>query len=330
MIRTVVLLGIAGLVATSAATAAQESIQAGQEQPQRPASDTAGLEEMRDQILSMVNKARKEHGLGTLEGGQSLDKAAQEHAEDMLDRGYYSHVSPEGDTVEDRYREQGGSRWELVAENIATCKKCETPPTLDRVGQFQDGWMNSPEHRENILMEGLERFGFGIAGSEGRIYAVQTFAGPGTPLDLAPGEEPVVLSADEQRQTAIQAVNRAREREQLEPVEQSAALSEVARKLLPENGTADNLIDRPDDLFGLLPEGRESDWSRLQVVAAACGGCGTRPTAADIRYFADQWTNDPRDGRTVLRGNLSHMGFAMRADGEGRKVAVAVLGERSD
>ncbi|WP_119299522.1 CAP domain-containing protein [Dongia deserti] len=327
MLRTAIA-GIASVLAISAATLAQDSVQPGEQSSEQSAAPAPALEEMRHRALSLVNDARKQHGLEPLQSGERLDKAAQAHAEDMLARGYYSHVSPDGETVEDRYRDQGGSRWKRVAENIATCKECKMPATLDRVARFHEGWMKSPGHRENILMRGVQNFGFGVAGKDGRVYAVQTFAGPGMPLDLADGEEPVALSTDEQMQRAVQAINRAREREGLDPLEHSAVLSEVAKKLIPENGTGDHLIDRPDDLFALLPGDTGLSWRRLQVMAAACGGCGTQPTAADIRYFADQWTNNPNDRPYVLQSAASHMGFAMQADGEGRKTAVTVLGER--
>ncbi|MCT7373744.1 CAP domain-containing protein [Chelativorans salis] len=288
----------------------------------------AELEELRARALSLVNQAREAHGLNSLEGSDLLDEVAQNHAEDMLERDYYAHVSPEGETVQDRFRDQGGSRWKLVAENIATCSGCPTPASLERVEQFQEGWMDSPEHRKNILAEGLESFGFGIAGSNGTIYAVQTFAGPGEPPGLAPDEEPVALSPGEQTQEAAQAVNRLREREGLNPVEPSKALSEVARQLLPEDGTADSLIDRPDSLFDLLPEDQAANWSSLDVLAAACGGCGTQPTAADIRSFIEQWSSNPQNDQAVLQQDLTDMGFAMLANGEGRKVAVSLLGQR--
>lgn len=318
MMRTV-LLGIVGTLALTVATLAQDLSGTGEEQ-----TLDAATEGIRGRALAMVNAARAEHGLGALQVSDALNKAAQQHAGDMLHRGYYSHASPDGETVEDRYQKQGGSRWNRLAENIGTCKGCAPPPALETVVRFQEGWMKSPDHRENILMDGLETFGFGIAGDKDRIYAVQTFAGPGTPLALAPGEEPVALTPNEQIDRAVEALNRVREREGLHALMQSAALNEVARKLL-SSSSADHLIDPPDDLFALLPAEAASSWARLYVLAASCGGCGTHPTAADIRHFTDQWSTS--DGQAVPQGNVSHIGFAMQANGEGRKVAVAVFGE---
>jgi uncharacterized protein YkwD len=185
--------------------------------------------------------------------------------------------------------------------------------------------MNSPGHRENILMEGLDSFGFGIVAGEDRLYAVQTFAGPGTPRGLQPGEEPVPLSPAEQADRFVEAVNRAREREGVPPLAPSDALAGAAAALLPDEGSG---LDREVGLYEALPDGEAGDWEALSVLAASCGGCGTQPTAADVRSFRDQWLDDPRYAATLLDPRFTHVGFTMRADGTGRKTAVAVLGDR--
>ena len=153
-----------------------------------PQPATGDLAQLRGRALALVNEARERHGLAHLELGADLNEAAQAHARDMLERGYYAHVSPEGETVADRYRATGGSPWHLVAENIARCLGCELPPSTARVEALHEGWMKSPPHRENILRRGLDRFGFGIiVRQDQRLYAVQTFAGPGMPRGLQPG-----------------------------------------------------------------------------------------------------------------------------------------------
>ena len=136
---------------------------------------------LRAEALQEVNADRQAAGKAPLEADRALDAAAQAHAEDMLARDYYDHVSPDGDTVRDRADRQGIGPASLVAENIAECRGCPTPPDRGRVAGFQSGWMQSPGHRENILSPGLARFGFGIAAEAGRTVAVQTFSGPGTP-----------------------------------------------------------------------------------------------------------------------------------------------------
>lgn len=290
------------------------------------ALETGDLPALRERALALVNEARQAEGLAPLEAGAALAAAAQKHAEDMARRDYYGHASPEGETVRDRYRAEGGSDWRLVAENIATCRRCRPPPDAARVRAFQQGWMDSPPHRENILDPGLTRFGFGIAATAERTYAVQTFAGPGRPRGLAAGESPEALPPAELAGTALKAINRAREREDLAPLEASAALDTAAERLLPEDAE-DSALTRPaDSLFSLLPEEASGRWASLQVLAAACGGCGTRPTAADVRGFVEQWLGNPQYRPRLLDAAAGQLGFALRAYGSGRKVAVALVG----
>lgn len=280
------------------------------------AAETGELTDLRAQALSLVNDARKRHGLNSLQATETLNSAAQAHAADMLKRNYYSHTSPEGETVSDRYRDRGGSRWKKVAENIARCAGCPTVPTAERVSEFQEGWMNSPGHRQNILAAGLESFGFGIIGENGRQFAVQTFAGPGVPLALRPNEKPVELSPSEQVSAAADILSTERKREGLAPLETSEALNTVAQRLLPKDKFGEMIMKRPDDLFDLLPAGSEADWSTIEVMAGACGGCGVQPTRADIRYFIDQWLKDPRNRGTLFGSGVTHIGFSMLSTGE--------------
>lgn len=286
------------------------------------------LEALRQQALELVNRARAEHGLSRLELGPALDKAAQSHAQDMLRRSYFSHTSPEGGTVQDRYVAAGGSRWELVAENIAKCDGCAPPVMPATVEWLQDGWMNSPEHRENILRKGLTRFGFGIATEAGKgLYAVQTFAGPGTPRGAGRDEAQArPLSRQDIAARAVELVNEVRRKAGIGDLRASPALAEAARNLLPDPNSDAASLDIGGNLFEALPEGERGKWRSLSVVSGACGGCGADPTEADIRFFRDQWLDNPKYKQQLLDPNATAMGFAMQANGSGRKDAVLVLG----
>jgi uncharacterized protein YkwD len=293
------------------------------------AAQAGDLARLRERALELMNEARGKHGLRPLELGSALNRAAQSHAEDMLRRAYYGHVSPEGGTVADRYREAGGSRWRLTAENIARCAACDPPPTIERVERLHEGWMNSPPHRENILRRGLDRFGFGIAvGGKGEpLYAVQAFAGPGTPRGVQPKEAAKPAGPEEQMETALKTINRERRRKGAPPLKPSAALDNAAGALLPEQEIDGFALERMKGLRTALPNsGRE--WRSVSVLAARCGGCGVRPTRADVRSFVGQWLDDGEHHRTLLDAKLDSLGFVIRANGEGRKTALAVLGRQ--
>lgn len=287
------------------------------------AQETGDLERLRQEALDLTNAARAEVGLAELDPADVLDEAAQDHAVDMLERDFYDHVTPEGETPFDRFTAAGGSRWAVSGENIATCAGCTTPPDADRVRAFHQGWMQSPGHRENILSEGFDSFGFGIAGEEEEIYAVQTFSGPGAnPSD---GGDPETVTPEAARDAALEEVNRARSEAGLAALEASEALDIVAERLLET--VAEDADTMPDDVFGLLPEG-SSGWTSLALRSASRGGSGAGMTRGDVATFIADWSSSAETDSLLGGTAASRLGFAAQASGNGRKTAVAVFGGR--
>ena len=278
---------------------------------------SAFVDALRSQALDLANASRAKAGLVELRRSGVLDEAAQTHADAMLERGFYDHVSPEGETPFDRFLAAGGSRWAVSGENIARCEGCETPPGAERVASFHEGWMESPGHRENILSSGFTRFGFGIAGEGAETYAVQTFSGPGDD-----GGEGSAAPA-ELRAAAQNAIDARRADRGLEALEPSPALDAAAEQALAALVQDEDL---PGDLFRLLPEDA-SGWMSLSLLSASRGGAGSRMAVEDAEAFAEGWA-EGAEGEPFGGTRASHLGFAARADGDGRKTAVAVLGGR--
>jgi len=302
--------GLVGLLAVSTSYA---------QEPDNPQA-------LRDRALTLVNQSRSEHDLSPLSLGESLDATAQNHADDMFERNYYAHSSPEGDTVQDRFIAAGGSRWELVAENIARCVQCTDAPDIAEVERLHEGWMNSPEHRANILAEGLSRFGYGIVtDADQGLYAVQTFAGPGTPRGYEAGQDLQRVETGDMAAILVDAVNMARDQSGLAPIEASDSLNAAAATLLPEN-VSNFSIDATGNVFDALDGAEQSEWSRLLTLAGECGGCGTEPTRTDIEDFAQQWLDQPSYSQSLLDPQIDAAGFILRADGAGRKIALLVVG----
>ncbi len=129
---------------------------------------------VREEMLALVNSARKKAGLKTLRLNSVLHKAAQAHAEDMLARGYFAHESPSGTTVRERSR-KAGYNWAAVGENIAFGQTS--------VDEVMETWIDSPGHRKNILSRNYTEMGVGLAlgkGPDGKyqILWVQNFGSP--------------------------------------------------------------------------------------------------------------------------------------------------------
>lgn len=125
-------------------------------------------------IIRYTNAERKKVGLETLVTQKKLSASALKKANDMLDRQYFEHKSPDGKTAVDLVKEKGYI-FQIVGENLA----------LGDFGsdkKLVDAWMNSPTHRENILNSKFTEIGIGIVKGEykGSIVwlAVQHFGKP--------------------------------------------------------------------------------------------------------------------------------------------------------
>lgn len=130
------------------------------------------LDKVRRELLARTNEARSEERRRPLEMSTCLDRVAQAYAEEMLARGFYGHVSPEGQNVAWRVRREGcGDR--RVGENLA-----DGPPDAEAATR---AWLESPGHREALLDRYYSRTGFGLAygpaGAGLRILWVQVLGG---------------------------------------------------------------------------------------------------------------------------------------------------------
>ena len=112
------------------------------------------LERARADMLARANAERAAAGRLPLALDPRLNEAAQEHAEDMLLHSYYNHRSPQGSRPADRVRQTGYAA-QIVGENIA-----RGPFTVNEV---MDNWLQSQDHRRNLLNPAYRDLGVGIA-----------------------------------------------------------------------------------------------------------------------------------------------------------------------
>lgn len=119
------------------------------------------------EMLELVNKERIKHNLPPMQADFSLSEVARGHAKDMLERGYFSHYTPEGLSPFDRMGEANIS-YQFAGENLAFA-----PDTVIAM----QGLMKSPGHRANILNSNFTKAGIGVldAGIYGKMF-VQEFS----------------------------------------------------------------------------------------------------------------------------------------------------------
>lgn len=106
----------------------------------------------RSALLSGTNNARAANGLAPLNLDSQLNSSAQAKAQDMADKDYWAHVSPDG-TQPWYFFDQAGYVYVRAGENLAY--------GFTTSQGVIDGWMNSPSHRDNVLGDYYD-VGFGI------------------------------------------------------------------------------------------------------------------------------------------------------------------------
>jgi LysM repeat protein len=141
--------------------------------PVKPIAPPPSLNEMAQQMAAGVNAERAKAGLPFYQVDQEVTAMALTHAQDMVVRGYFGHVTPEGVTLRDRFAEANLTDVVNVGEDI---QRNTRPPT--ETVQFALNWfMNSRPHRANILHSDHNRIGIGIVeGPPGWFTFVLVFA----------------------------------------------------------------------------------------------------------------------------------------------------------
>src|SRR6266567_7986204 len=121
--------------------------------------------------FELINRARQEQGLSPLSWDPELCRMARAHSEDMAQRRFFSHETPDGLRMNDRARSFGIAHFKLLAENIAINQGFDDPGAL-----AVEQWLLSPGHRANILDPRFEQSAVGVSvGADGTVYLTQEF-----------------------------------------------------------------------------------------------------------------------------------------------------------
>ncbi len=133
-------------------------------------TEPSNLASLEADLLAQVNRVRSDHHLVPLVRRSDLDRVALAHSIDMARRGYFSHQSPEGANAVDRLRQHGVTDMRLAAENLG--KTTQSDPSA----QIVRSWLQSPDHRDNLLAPALNFTGIGVVrGAGGRLLYTQVY-----------------------------------------------------------------------------------------------------------------------------------------------------------
>lgn len=148
-------------------------------------------------IVEQTNAIRMQNGLPPLKRVQALAESARFHAADMSVNNYFDHntlARSNGQIIEvcDTWNRIQAyyNNWQALAENIAAGQR--TPEMA------MDGWMNSPEHRHNILSPNYSEIGVGYFEGKGEYhyYWDQNFGN-------RMGEYPIVIDGEKSQTKTV-------------------------------------------------------------------------------------------------------------------------------
>lgn len=106
-------------------------------------------------FVSLMNEHRASVGCSALRWNGDVAAVALAHSEDMVDRDFFDHTNPDGESPADRLR-AADIDYRRMAENIA--RGFETGSSV------LEAWLGSPGHRTNIENCELQEHGVGLVG----------------------------------------------------------------------------------------------------------------------------------------------------------------------
>ncbi|GGO74573.1 CAP domain-containing protein [Nonomuraea cavernae] len=120
---------------------------------------------MAARVVSLTNAARAKHGCGRLRVDARLARAARIHSLEMARSGKFAHDSPDGSSPWDRMERAGYPAG--AAENIGR--------GYSSAEEAVRGWLDSRDHRQNILNCKITAIGVGVVAGPGGPWWTQDF-----------------------------------------------------------------------------------------------------------------------------------------------------------
>ena len=127
----------------------------------QPRAETA-----EQQLFQAINRERAAHGLPPLKWDDALANAARQHAEMMAAQRSISHGFSGEPSLPSRAT-RAGARFSWLSENVAAGPSAEN---------IREQWMQSPNHRANLLDADMDTIGAGAAERHGVVFAVADFS----------------------------------------------------------------------------------------------------------------------------------------------------------
>ena len=196
-------------------------------------------------LTNLVNQSRQEAGIQMLVENKKLDLAAKLKAKDMVQKGYFSHQSPEGMTPWYWFKVIGYN-YKYAGENLA-------------IGFFDSqalysAWLNSPSHKDNLLNPKYKEIGTAVLsgfGPNNAIVVVQLFGNPSAPLS--------------QNQTDKETIDTKESEGNIKKTEIEQLEKNEAAENIPEKSISKEVLSQYTERTPLLEKSVGNDENRLYL-----------------------------------------------------------------
>lgn len=144
-----------------------------------------GWKNIEKETIRLTNVERTRRGVKSLNRNSKLHRAAKKHSKYMMRHRYLGHSGPNGNEPWDRARSEGYA-WYVIGENVFHYPHSCGHSDRRTARLMVDGWMHSPEHRENILNRAYTDIGVAVVRNlpKGKTYYATSVFGMGESYEL--------------------------------------------------------------------------------------------------------------------------------------------------
>lgn len=150
--------------------------------------EDVNLEKTEYYVESLVNYKRSKYNKNLLTHNSNLSEVSEYNSDLMVKNNYLNHTDVNGDDALDRINKFNVKECSRVGENLikTAYKKKIKSERLDKAIRISEehelaenivnGWMNSTEHRRNVLRNGWVYFGTDVSiNNTGYVYSTQMY-----------------------------------------------------------------------------------------------------------------------------------------------------------
>lgn len=144
--------------------------------PTVPTTTAGSLSPLEAAVLQETNNVRAQNNLPPYTEDDTLSSVARAHSADMQSHNYFSHNDLSGCSPSCRL-DNVGYAWQAMGENIHMMSGFNLS-VADAAKKIVTDWMNSPDHKANLLNATYTKVGVGISQQGDSIYTTSDYALP--------------------------------------------------------------------------------------------------------------------------------------------------------